>query len=121
ATRGGLIAVITTGCDAHHRNVDDDPNCTFRRTTTPGTRGVHSVVNDATGRGHWHPSAGASALRLDDDRHLGRHAREDLDSDLVGAQRLDRLLEIDLVLVDHDPAPAERLGDVLVVDRPVEL
>src|SRR4051812_1672115 len=37
-------------------------------------------------------TVGASALGLDDDRDLGRHAREHLDRDLVRAQRLDRLL-----------------------------
>src|SRR3954447_5681493 len=43
------------------------------------------------------PSARVSALGLDDDRHLGCHARVDLDRHLVGTERLERLLEIDLV------------------------
>ena len=46
---------------------------------------------------------------------------EHLDRDLVGAERLERLLEVDLVLVDLDPAARERVRDVLVGDRAVEL
>ena len=46
---------------------------------------------------------------------------EDLDRDLVGAERLERLLEVDLVAVDLDPAAGERVGDVLRGDRAVEL
>src|SRR3954452_303172 len=67
------------------------------------------------------PSARVSALGLDDDRHLGCHARVDLDRHLVGTERLERLLEIDLVTVDLDPAPPERVGDVLRRDRAVQL
>ena len=54
-----------------------------------------------------------SALGLDDDRHLGRQAAVDLDRDLVRAERLERLLEIDLVAVDLDAAAGQGVGDVL--------
>src|SRR4051794_16575394 len=63
----------------------------------------------------------ALALRLDDDRDLGRHPREDLDRDLVGPERLERLVELDLVSVDVDAAARQRVGDVLRRDRAVEL
>src|SRR6185369_2546577 len=61
------------------------------------------------------------ALGLDDDRDLRRHAGEDLDRDLVRPERLERLLELDLVAIDVDAAPGERLGDLLGRDRSVEL
>src|SRR6188472_1938146 len=69
------------------------------------------------------PGGGAcgpgSALRLDDDRDLGGHPREHLDRHLVGAERLERLLEVDLVAVDLDAPAGERVGDVLGRDRAV--
>src|SRR5204863_4078989 len=52
------------------------------------------------------------ALRLDDDRHFRRDTGEDLDRDLVRAERLERLLEIDPVPTDRDPSPALSVGDV---------
>src|SRR5882762_1779389 len=61
------------------------------------------------------------ALRLHHDRHFRREAGKDLDRDLVRSERLERLLEIDLVAIDRDPAPAEGVGDVLRGDRAVEL
>ena len=51
----------------------------------------------------------------------GAMPAEDLDRDLVGAEALERLLEVDLVAVDDDPPPAQRIGDVLGRDRAVEL
>src|SRR5215213_2300199 len=74
-----------------------------RRSNAPGRE---SKPPGARRAGRWigrRSEAGASALGLDDDRDLGRHAREHLDRDLVGAQRLDRLLEVDLVAVDGNP------------------
>src|SRR5690242_8736816 len=94
-----------------HSPSDDRVRETPRESKRPASRETGRTKNG--GR--------ASALGLDDDRHLGREALVDLDRDLVRAERLDRLLEVDLVPVDGDPAPAERLGDVLVVDRAVEL
>src|SRR4029077_12428022 len=61
------------------------------------------------------------ALRLDDDRDLGRESAEHLDRDLVRAEGLERLLEVDLVAFDVDAAAGERVGDVLGGDRAVEL
>src|SRR5262245_1783427 len=61
------------------------------------------------------------ALRLDDDRDFGGHAREDLDRDLVGAEGLERLLEIDLVAIDVDATAGQRVTDVLRRERAVEL
>src|SRR4029453_1814726 len=49
------------------------------------------------------------------------YAREDLDGDLVGAERLERLVQVDLMAVDDDAAPSERIGDVLGGDGSVEL
>src|SRR4051794_22038777 len=65
--------------------------------------------------------AAALPLRLDQDGDLGRQPAIHLDRDLVRAERLQRLLEIDLVAVDLDPAASERVGDVLRRDRAVEL
>src|SRR6476659_4314992 len=62
-----------------------------------------------------------SALGLDDDRHLGCQAAVDLDRDLVRPERLERLLEIDLVAVDLDAAAGQGVADVLRGDRAVEL
>src|SRR5690349_11296531 len=54
-----------------------------------------------------------SAFGLDHDRHFRRHAGIDLDRHLVGTKRLERLLEVDLVAVDLDPASRQRVRDVL--------
>ena len=59
------------------------------------------------------------ALGLDDDRDFRGHPAEDLDRDLVRAERLERLLEVDLVAVDLDPAAGQCVGDVLRRDRAV--
>ena len=61
----------------------------------------------------------AELLLLDDHRLDGRHhAVLDLDDDHVRADVADRLLEVDLALVDLDPARvADRVGDVLGGDR----
>src|SRR5438034_11483315 len=69
------------------------------------------------------PGAGSEtlALRLDDDRDLGRQPAVDLDRHLVRSERFQRLVEIDLVAVDLDPAPGKGVGDVLRHDRAVEL
>src|SRR5439155_7809135 len=61
------------------------------------------------------------ALGLDDDRDLGRHAREDLDRNLVRPERLERLLELDLVAIDGDATAGEGLRDLLGRDRAVQL
>src|SRR5690242_15766843 len=73
------------------------------------------------GRGAQRQQPAGSALGFDDDRDFGREALVDLDRDLVGAQRLQRLLEVVLVTVDLDPSASERVGDVLRRDRAVEL
>src|SRR5690348_8234361 len=62
-----------------------------------------------------------SALRLDDHRDFGRQAARDLDRDLVRAERLERLVEIDLVAIDLDAPAAERLGDLFRAHGAVEL
>src|SRR5207244_831255 len=61
------------------------------------------------------------ALRLDDDGHFRRQARIDLHRDLVGAERLEGLFEVDLVAVDRDTTTAECVCDVLRRDRAVQL
>src|SRR5690242_17456273 len=101
-----LGALVTRGIVASRGD-----SVASRESKPPGPR----TAGRSRGRGR------RSALGLDDDRHLGGQALVDLDRDLVRAERLDRLLEVDLVAVHGDPAPAERLGDVLVVDRAVEL
>src|SRR4029077_9633313 len=78
------------------------------------------TTRTASRSGGW-PNPDRSALGFDDDPDLGAHPAEDLDRDLVGAQRLERLLEVDLVPVDLDPAPGQRVGDVLRRDRAVQL
>src|SRR3954470_2858480 len=63
---------------------------------------------------------GRSLLLLFDDERLDgrRHAVGDLDDDHVGADVLDRLLEVDLPAVDLQAAGvADRVGDVLGGDR----
>src|ERR671922_333980 len=72
-------------------------------------------------RGRAGSASGSSALWLDDHRHLWRHARVDLDGDPVGPERLQRILELDLVTVNRDPAASEGVGDVLGGDRAVQL
>src|SRR5690242_1690157 len=61
------------------------------------------------------------ALRLDDDRDLRSHAREDLHGDLIRPERLEGLVELDLVAIDHDASAPEGLRDLLRADRAVEL
>ena len=55
------------------------------------------------------PQSTWSALRLDDDGHLGNEVRGDLHLHFVGAEVLQRLVEQDLVLVHLDAAAVERL------------
>src|SRR5438067_1629149 len=64
---------------------------------------------------------GTSALGLDRDRDFWRQTGVDAHRDLVRAERLERLVEIDLVAIDHDAAAAECVGNVLGGDRAVEL
>src|SRR5436190_7746265 len=61
-------------------------------------------------------------LTLDDHRfHVGRGALGELDLDQVGADVTDRLLELDLALVDLQAARvADRIGNLGGRDRPVE-
>src|SRR4051812_19785506 len=61
------------------------------------------------------------ALGLDNHRDFGCQPGSDLDRDLVRAERLQWLFEIDLVAVDDDPTAAEGLRDLLGPDRAIEL
>ena len=83
--------------------------------------GRYSVLAARCGAGRRPRPPRGSALGLDDDRDLRGHASEDLDRDLVCAERLERLLEVDLVAVYVDPAAGQRTGDALRRDRAVEL
>src|SRR5918998_1059406 len=78
-------------------------------TTTPTTLQIVSA-RAASGRG---------LLALDDHRlHRGGDALGDLHDDDVGADVLDRLVEMDLAPGDLDPAGLfDRVGDVLVGHR----
>src|SRR3954470_4937806 len=71
----------------------------------PGNPALRRVVRRTGGR----------LLLLDDHRLDGRgDAVLDLDVDHAGADRADRLLEVDLAAVDRDPAGLlDRVGDVL--------
>src|SRR6476469_10060409 len=96
------------------RRAGGPPHDTTRRRDRPRVSpGEQARGGGACGR--------SLALGLDDDRDLGGHALEDADRDLVRAERLERLLEVDLVLVDRDAATPERVGDVLRGERAVEL
>src|ERR687894_2470421 len=61
-------------------------------------------------------ASGRGLLALDDHRlHRGGDALGDLHDDDVGADVLDRLVDVDLAPVDLDPARLfDRVGDVLV-------
>src|SRR5687768_7173610 len=61
------------------------------------------------------------ALRLDRHRNFGSHSGEDLHRDLVRAEHLERLLEVDLVTIDVDASPFQRVGDVFGSDRAIQL
>jgi HAD superfamily hydrolase (TIGR01549 family) len=68
-------------------------------------------------------TAATSALGDDLNRDDGVDLVEEVDPDLVGTDRTDRLVEVDVALVDRHPLVlrGDRLGDMLGGDRPEEL
>src|SRR5437870_9368418 len=77
---------------------------TCRIVRTPGPATMGSIVDRrrASSAGSGRRDRAQLALGLDDDRDLWGHAGEHLDGDLVRPERLERLLELDLVPVDVD-------------------
>src|SRR5690242_19456651 len=116
--------------DCHHASVasadrlatagDVTASSPAKRRGTPAAawRGWYTAVRSPEGAPY---VRARSAFGLDHDRHFRRHAGIDLHRDLVRAERLERLLEIDLVTVDLDPTSRQRVRDVLRRDRAVEL
>ena len=84
------VALLDRGEERVEVDVQDRPG----RALTRGILARHLLARDRCRNRPARAGRAASealALGLDDDRDLGRHAREDLDRDLVRAERLDRL------------------------------
>src|SRR5262245_36503464 len=102
-----------------------------QRCPRPGTSHARKQGTAAPTRGRVRVSAGASRtvsfivpapLFLDDpDADLPGHLGVQLHGEGVDAERLDRLLDEDAPLVDHDAVLLEILGDVRGGHRPVQL
>src|SRR5438046_1260326 len=90
--------------------------------TPPSASEIDPWVEETKGGVATAGEPAALALGLHEDGHLGRlEGGVDANGDLVRAELLQRVLELDLVAVDGDPPPGERLGDVLGGDRAEEL